>query len=106
MRHSPHDTPHKSEDHQENTHRPERDPAHQRGAGKRIRRNPLDVHGVIRLTALSLSGRERSRSIRSASASRPPAVNGHRPSATTTNGSAGTTSVHPAGSENNRPFSS
>jgi hypothetical protein len=30
-------------------------------------------------------------------------VNGHRPTATTTNGSAAATSVHPAGSENSCP---
>ena len=34
------------------------------------------------------------------------AVNAHRPAAITTNGSAATTSVHPAGSENSCPFSS
>jgi hypothetical protein len=33
-------------------------------------------------------------------------VNGQRPSAITTKGSAGTTSVHPAGRENSPPFSS
>ena len=33
-------------------------------------------------------------------------VNGHRPAAITTNGSAAATSVHPAGSENSCPFSS
>ena len=33
-------------------------------------------------------------------------ANGQRPSAITANGSAGTTSVHPAGSENRSPFSS
>jgi hypothetical protein len=31
-------------------------------------------------------------------------VNGHRPSAMTTKGPAGTTSVHPAGSENSTPY--
>jgi hypothetical protein len=38
--------------------------------------------------------------------SRSSVVNGHRPSATTTNGSTGATSVQPAGSENSSPFSS
>ena len=33
-------------------------------------------------------------------------VNGHRPAAITTNGSAAATSVHPAGNENSCPFSS
>ena len=73
---------------------------------ERFRRNPLDIHGIIRLTASPLAGRDHSRSIRSASASRPSTVNGQRPSAMTTNGSAGATSVHLAGSENSSPFSS
>jgi len=46
------------------------------------------------------------RSIRSATASRPLGVNGQRPDAITTNGSAATTSVHAAGSENSCPSSS
>jgi hypothetical protein len=52
------------------------------------------------------AGRDRSRPIRPASASRPSTVNGQRPSAMTTKGSASTTSVHPAGSENSSPFAS
>ena len=74
--------------------------------GSIFRRNPVYVHGVIRLTGSSLPGRDRSRSIRSASASRPSAVNGQRPSAITVNGSAGATSVHPARSENSSLSSS
>ena len=78
----------------------------ERRPGSLFRRNPVYVHGVIRLTASSLPGWDRSRSIRSASASRPSAVNGQRPSAITVNGSAAATSVHPARSENSSPSSS
>jgi hypothetical protein len=74
--------------------------------GGNARRNPLDDHGVILLTAASPAGRDRSQPIGSASASRPSTVNGQRPSAMTVKGSAGTTSVHPAGSESSSPFSS
>ena len=56
-------------------------------------------HGIIAFTAWSPSRRARNRSNRSATASRPSVVNGHRPAATTTNGSTAAASVHPAGSE-------
>jgi len=69
------------------------------------RHNHLNVHGIIRFTAV-LPGWDRSRPIRSATASRPSAVKGHRPAAMTTNGSTGAASVQAAGSENNSPSSS
>jgi hypothetical protein len=67
------------------------------------RHNHLNIHGIICFTAVPLPGCGRSRSIRSATASRPSAVKGQRPAAMTTNGSAGATSVQAAGSENNSP---
>src|SRR5262249_45674617 len=70
------------------------------------RHNPADIHGVIPFTSGSPARCARNRSTRSATASRPSAVNGQRAAAITTNGSAATTSVHAAGSENNCPFSS
>jgi hypothetical protein len=62
---------------------------------------PVKWRPPICFTAVPLPGWDRSRSIRSATASRPSAVKGHRPAAMTTNGSAGATSVQAAGSENN-----
>src|SRR5260370_32468266 len=69
------------------------------------RRNRPDIHGVISLTPLSLSPRDRSWPIRSASASSAAVANGHRPAAITTNGSAGAPSLHPPARENSSPFS-
>src|SRR5690349_7137141 len=70
------------------------------------RHNLLDIHGIIFFTAPAPPCCARNRSTRSASASRPAVLNGALPAATTVNGSAPATSVHPAGSENKRPSSS
>jgi hypothetical protein len=80
------------------------DPHVEAGAGDGL----ADPAGVLDAVALAEVGGEldRSQSIRSASLSRPTAVKGHRPAAITANGSAGTTSVHPAGSENSTPSAS
>ena len=56
--------------------------------GKPARHNPIDIHGVILFTVpAAVSLRAGAGLTRSASASRPSVVNGHRPAAITTNGS-------------------
>ena len=77
--------------------------------GKTSRHNPADTHGVVRLISVPpLLGRPAAiRATSSDSSSSPAMWNGERPAATTTNGSAATTSVHySAGSETSSPAAS